>query len=165
MESEFVAIIVEDVVVVGQITCRQKDFISVQMISPFWGWEKYCSITGPARAHCSYLTSLGNERARDLLQDNYTKIKTIDHSIDRFVKVFDHLQSELRLINKLPKSKIRERIIDKVRWWFYSEFLFAASVTGMVASWDEEKRIDEILTAYKKEGRKTYCKEDSVSTK
>ena len=158
MESEFVTVIVEDVVVVGQITCRQKDFISVQMISPYWGWEKYSSVTGPARAHCSYLTSLGDEVVRDLLRDNYTKIKTIDHGIERYAKVYDHLQSELRLISKMPNSVTKWRITDKVRWWFHSEFLFSTSVTGIVASLDERKSIEEILKTYKKEGRKTYLK-------
>ena len=161
MESEFVTVIIEDVVVVGQITRRQKDFISVLMISPFWGWERYSSVTGPARAHCSYLTSFGDEVVRDLLRDNYTKIKTIDHSIARCVKVYSHLQAEQRLINKMPNSNIRERIINKVRWWFFSECIFAASVTGMSATLVEQKNIEEVFKAYKKTGRKIYLREDS----
>ncbi len=163
MESEFVTIIFEDVVIVGQITCRQKDFISVQMISPYWGWEKYSSVTGPARARCNYLTSLGDEVVRDLLRDNYTKIKTIDHGIVRYAKVYDHLQSELRLIGKMPNSETKWRIADKVRWWFYSEFLFATSVTGIAASLDERKHIEEILISFKKDGRKIYEKENRGS--
>ena len=163
MESEFVTVIFEDVVVVGQVTCRQKDFISVQMISPYWGWEKYSSITGPAKAHCSYLTSYDDEVVRDLLRDNYIKIRTIDHSIARYAKVYDHLQAELKLISKMPNSHTKWRLNDKVKWWFYSEFIFATSVTGIVASLDERKSIEEILKAYKKEGRKTYLTENRAS--
>lgn len=162
MESEFVTIIVEDVVVIGQITCRQKDFISVRMISPYIGWEKYSSVTGPARAHCSYLTSLGDEIARELLQDNYTKIKTIDHGIARYAKVYDHLQAELRLISKMPNSHTKWRLNDKVKWWFYSELIFATSVTGIAAALDERKSIEEILINYKREGRKSYLKESGI---
>ncbi len=159
LKSEFITIIVEGVVVIGQITCRQKDFISLRMISPYSGWEKYSSVTGPAKAHCSYLTSLGDEVARDLLRDNYIKIRTIDHSIDRYAKVYEHLQAELKLISKMPNSHTKWRLNDKVKWWYYSEFLFATSVTGITTSLDERKSIEEILKTYKKEGRKTYLKE------
>ena len=160
MKSEFITIIVEDVVVVGQITCRQKDFISILMITPFIGWEKYSCITGQAKAHCSYLSSLGDEVVRDLLRDNYTKIKTIDHDLPRYAKVYDHLQAELRLISKMPNSETKWRIADKVQWWFYSEFLFATSVTGIAVSLDERKSIEVIFKTYKKAGIKTYLKQN-----
>ena len=154
--SQFVTIVVEDEVVIGQITHRENFFIRIQIISPYTGWENGSTINGPGKSHYSFLTSYGDETVRRLLEESFLKIRCIDEDIDRLVRVYDNMLAEIKLVSSLPKTETRDRVISKIQDWFYDDCLFTSSVTGLIAAYAERPLIDKIITTYKKEKRKIY---------
>ena len=80
----------------------------------------------------------------------------IDESIDRIINVHDDLLAEINEISIMENEKVKSRITDKLDDWFYKDFLFVSSVTGMITSISDRPQIESIITEYKSTQRKIY---------
>ena len=157
MKNETFSIMVEGVLVTGEIIDREKYFLKVRIVSPFMNWENQVVIKGPGRqSPHHYLTEYGDKRARDLLLESYRKLKIIDDSLDRMVRVYEWLEEELAEVSLLKDSAIKTRIISKLNDWFFYDFLFSPSVTGLTASNDEREKIEHIIKVYRDEKKRIY---------
>lgn len=157
MEKQKITLKIDNTLVEGEIIERSKFFIRVGIISPFKNWENYRGINGPGRQTPDhYLTARGEEVAKDLLLSSFKKLKMIDESINRLSKVQNDLREELEEIKALPNNPVRERIASKLNYWFYNNFLFSSRTTGMVATYGEQEKIEEIFKTYKEKGIKIY---------
>ena len=150
MKYETFSIMEEGVLVTGEIIEREKYFLRVRIVSPYINWENQVGINGMGRQNPNhFLTDYGDERARDLLQESYRKLKIIDESLDRIVRVYENLEEEIAEVGLLEDSEIKSRIISKLNDWFFNDFLFTSSVTEM-------KKIEHIITVYRDEKNRIY---------
>ena len=147
-----------EVLVVGRINILQEYYIEVEILSPYVNWINHSSITGPGKQNPQNFLHKFKEVSESLLKESYEKLRMIDESIDRIVKVYNDLQEELESVSYLQNSWTKERIENKLSDWFFRDFLFTSSVTGKVASFFEEDKIKEIINVYKDEKRKIYIR-------
>lgn len=147
----------EGVLVTGEIIEREKYFLRVRIVSPYINWENQVGINGMGRQNPNhFLTDYGDERARDLLQESYRKLKIIDESLDRIVRVYENLEEEIAEVGLLEDSEIKSRIISKLNNWFFNDFLFTPGVTGLITRITEMKKIEHIITVYRDEKNRIY---------
>lgn len=157
MKYETFSIMEEGVLVTGEIIEREKYFLRVRIVSPYINWENQVGINGMGRQNPNhFLTDYGDERARDLLQESYRKLKIIDESLDRIVRVYENLEEEIAEVGLLEDSEIKSRIISKLNDWFFNDFLFTSSVTGLITRITEMKKIEHIITVYRDEKNRIY---------
>ena len=157
MKHETFSIMEEGVLVTGEIIEREKYFLRVRIVSPYMNWENQVGINGMGRQNPNhFLTDYGDERARDLLQESYRKLKIIDESLDRIVSVYENLEEEIAEVGLLEDSEIKSRIISKLNNWFFHNFLFTSSVTGLITGISERKKIEHIITVYRDEKKRIY---------
>lgn len=157
MKYETFSIMEEGVLVTGEIIEREKYFLRVRIVSPYINWENQVGINGMGRQNPNhFLTDYGDERARDLLQESYRKLKIIDESLDRIVRVYENLEEEIAEVGLLEDSEIKSRIISKLNNWFFNDFLFTPGVTGLITRITEMKKIEHIITVYRDEKNRIY---------
>jgi hypothetical protein len=143
----------------GKILEINQYFIKVVITYPYINWENQSSITGSAvkNPNNNFLKT-HEETSIRLLLDVYLKIKAIDESIDRICNVYDHLLEEINAAEQINDILVKDRIISKLKDWFYNDFLFKPSITGLITTITDKSRITEIIETYKTEKRKIYLK-------
>ncbi len=157
MKYDTFSIMEEGVLVTGETIDRKKYFLKVRIVSPYMNWENQVGINGPGRqSPHHFLTDYSDKRARDLLQESYRKLKIIDKSLDRFVGVYEMLEVEIAEVGLLEDSEIKSRIISKLNDWFFHDFLFTSSVTGLITGISEREKIEHIITVYRDEKKKNF---------
>jgi hypothetical protein len=142
--------------VTGRIVKLDKYYIEIEILSPFINWKNFSIISGPAKMSSYNFLVTYEEVSKRLLSNSFRKLKIIDESIDRIVKVYNNMTEELKAVNIVQDEVIRERIIYKLNDWFFHDFLFTSSVTGLIASNSERAKIEEIISTYENEQRKIY---------
>lgn len=159
MINEKIYATVQGVDVKGQILEINEFYIKIIITSPFVNWENQISTTGPAKQNPNnnYLITK-EETSKKLLIEVYKKIKIIDESLDRICRVYDNLIEEVNEVESINNLIIKKRIINKLNHWFYNDFLFSPSVTGLVATITDVPKITEIIETYKTENRKIYLR-------
>jgi hypothetical protein len=144
-------------IIEGKINVRDKFDMEVEITKPYVKYLKHSGFRGPGRqTPHHFLTEYGDKRAKEFLIEIYKKLKIIDESIDRIVRLYDQYLEEVSITSVIEKVEFRDGINSKLQDWFFS-CLFTPSVTGLVASivYDRDKII-EIIEVYKKEKRKLY---------
>lgn len=142
--------------VVGEITRLEKYYIEVEILSPYINWKNSSVITGYGKKSPYNFLVRYNEVSERLLANSYKKLKMIDEQLDRIVNVYDSLNAELKAIGTIKNRNVREQIADKLKSWFFSDFIFTPSVTGLIASYNETDKIEEIIKVYKASKQKIY---------
>ena len=149
---------IEEVTVTGKINVLEKYYLEVEIIHPYVNWIDHLSITGIGKLNPNNFLITYPKWSELLLKESYQKLAMIDEDIDRLVRVYDSLMTEIELVNTLPDSEEKEDIIYRLNDWFFRKHIFISSVTGLSASIFEEEKIIEILTVYKHEKRRIYKK-------
>jgi len=153
--------VVNGEVVVGVTILRDKHSLRVRLLMPYCNWVDELYITGMGKMlPRHFLTPYGDADVRRLIIESYRKLKIIDGSIDRICRVYDKLKEELLEKDKLEQNEVTSRIRRKLQDWVFKDFLFTSSVTGSIASYSEEDKIEQIILAYKNEGKKIYLNEE-----
>ena len=154
---------IQGVPVEGKIVELTRTFIKVDITAPYINWTNCLIKSGPgAYPHPknSFLLTY-EETGTRLLVAAYRKVKCLDDSIDRACVLHDRLLCEIELVSTLEDIEIRERVIYKLKDWFF-DAIFSPAVTGLHVSYDEKEKIVNILEVYKKEGDKTYIKRSGL---
>lgn len=136
----------------GQIVFLTKFYIEVEITYPYIHYYSYEGMNGMARMTSFHYLVIQEKAASRLLINIYKKLSYLDQFIDPAIKVYTHLNEELKAISVIDKKKIRERIQSKLRDWFFRSYL-----PGI--SYPEEDQIERILKAYQKDGTKLYWPE------
>jgi len=150
------SIIIDDVKVTGEITQLEKFYIEVEIMQPYVNWTSFLAIGGLCRSTPNhFLSEHGEKYAQRILTESYKKIKIIDKSIDRIVKEYNELIEETNAASVLDND-LDKRIIKKLRDHFFRNQLFISNVTGLIATYHDEPKIEEIIKTYKTEKKKIY---------
>ena len=144
--------------IIGKIIELDEHFIKIEIISPYCNWTNQSKSNGMSRLSPNNFLNRYEEVSKRLLLDSYNKIKIIDENIERICNVFDMLNEELNEAEKLDASKTKERIISKLQDWFFKDFIFTSSVTNLVPSIDERKKILDFIVSYKFGKNKDFLK-------
>ena len=147
---------IDDQKVVGEIVRLDKYYIEVEILSPFKNWSNHSSITGMGRMSSHNFLVTYKEVSKRLLTESYRKLKIIDESIDRISNVFITHERHINSLKDIGDIEVRDSIRSKLNDWFFDDFLFTSSVTGLIASVNEEEKIIAIITSYKSTGEKIY---------
>jgi len=155
-DNHIFSINVDNTQVIGKITKLERFYIEVDILYPYINWKNYRVISGPGRMTPNHFLKIYRERSEQMLLESYNKLKIIDESIDRIIKVYNDITIEIQLVSKLKNDPVKERIVSKLNDWFFHDFIFTSSVTGMIASYSERAMIEEIIKAYIVEKKKIY---------
>ena len=155
--ARIVEIDFEGQTIIGKVNRHEKFAINVSIISPYKNWDNGIGISGPGQmSPYHFFTERGEVVINDLLTESYRKLKIIDESIDRICKVYENLKEEIIAVDDIKDDKLKTRIKSKLNDWFFRDFLFTSSVTGLMASVFEEDKVKQILEEYLKSGKKIY---------
>ncbi len=156
---------IDGVEVIGKITQLEKFYIEVEILHPYVNWTSFLAIGGLCRSTPNhFLSEHGEKYAHGILTESYKKIKFIDERIDRAVKEYDELIEEINSVSILDND-LKKRIIEKLRDHFFRKQLFVSNVTGLIATYSDEPKIEKIIKSYKNEKKKIYLKKDAMSLK
>jgi len=149
----FIIEIVDENVVVGEITRWEKYVIDVVMVSPYLGWEEHMTITGwlTILHYGDFLTEYGEKRAKLALITCYKKAKIVYSDLERFTWIYGNLRKELQEVAKIPDPDIRKTIKEKLIDWFFNVAVFSRLSTGLYAGEKDRMLTFKILEDYIKQ--------------
>ena len=142
--------------VIGEITVLERFHIEIELLYPYVNWRNQSHISGPGRSTPNHFLKSYKRVSERLLRNSFKKIKMIDEKLADIIKVHDDLQDELKAISCIENDRVKERIIDKLNEWFFHDFIFVSSVTGLIASVSDRPQIEHILKEFKASRKKLY---------
>ncbi|MBE0654651.1 MAG: hypothetical protein IH594_12680 [Bacteroidales bacterium] len=149
---------VDGVKVVGEFSHREKNLMSVRLISPFMGWEVVRSFSPwyTRTYKMDYMTVRAEIEARTLIKDMYLKICEIDENIPFITRAYSEMQEELSLLKDINPSEAKKRAKDKLESHFYKNFLFTGGDQTLSDSSMDRRAIEKIIVAYRDKNEKIY---------
>lgn len=158
MISKNISINYNGIEIVGEILELDEHFIKISIVSPYCNWTNQSKSNGMSRLSPNHFLKTYEEVSKRLLLDSYKKLKIIDENLERICNVFDMLNEEMNEAEKLEESDAKKRILSKLQDWFFKDFIFTSSVTNLVPSIDERKKILGFIVSYKFGKSKDFIK-------
>lgn len=146
-KNSFLITVVEDEVVVGEVT--QWDWYSLRIVSvsPYPGWEKHMLIMSYSgwRYYGDLRSEKGLQWATWALGDSYKKAKYIYSKLDNFTKDYQEYRQQIQEVDKIKDSTIRDRIKAHLEDHLFEHQIFALPFTELKDSYNDREKILEIL--------------------
>lgn len=146
-KNSFLITIVDDEVVVGEVT--QWDWYSLRIVSvsPYPGWEKHMLIMSYSgwRYYGDLRSEKGLQWATWALGDSYKKAKYIYSKLDNFTKDYQEYRQQIQEVDKIKDSTIRDRIKAHLEDHLFEHQIFALPFTELKDSYNDREKILEIL--------------------
>lgn len=150
--DNIVSVVINDCLIYGLITIREKAYLEVEIIYPFKGWKNHEKLYGPEKRTVDHFkTERGIGVAKELLEQIFKKLEIIDMRIDQIADNYDKLKKEKILLANLKEGDLKDSIINKLNNYFYINSLFNVAMPD-----ENKKTLDTILENYLLDGRKIY---------
>ena len=146
-KNSFLITIVDDEIVVGEVT--QWDWYSLRLISvsPYPGWKNHMLISsyGGWRYYKDLRSEKGLQWATWALGDSYKKAKYIYSKLDNFTKDYQEYRQQIQEVDKITNSTIRDRIKAHLKDHLFESQIFVLPFTELKDSYIDREKILEIL--------------------
>lgn len=133
--------------ITGKIVHRSQFGLKVEIIFPCTGWTECTSINGFHKmSPHHFLTSYGDQRAREMLIDCYRKMKLLE---EKWPTILYSYNSLIELCNQfgVTSEDKRYKIIKSVIENEWAEWIFDEPETGLILSVSQE---DQLLALIQK---------------
>ena len=148
-KNSFLITIVDDEIVVGEVT--QWDWYSLRIVSvsPYPGWEKHMLIMSYSgwRYYGDLRSEKGLQWATWALGDSYKKAKYINSKLESFTQWYRNYKLQVQEVDKITDSVMKDRIRANLEDHLFESQIFALPFTELKDSRGDRKKILEILDA------------------
>ena len=148
-KNSFLITIVDDEVVVGEITRWSWFSLRIVSASPYLGWENHMSLTsyGSWMYYGDLRAEKGVKWATWALGDSYKRANWIYSNIDRFTKMYLEYKQQVKELDNISNSSIRERIKQYLEDHLFESQIFSLPFTDLKDSRIYRGKILGILDA------------------
>lgn len=146
-KNSFLITIIDDEVVVGEITRWTSYSLRIVSVSPYFGWENHMLIMSYSglRYYGDMRSEKGVKWATWALGNSYKKAKWIYSNIDRFTQMYQEYKMQVQELDKITNFPIRERIERYLEDHLFECEIFANPFTNLKDSHGDRKKILKIL--------------------
>lgn len=151
----------DEQLLMGEFIERTEDYISVKIGYPFKGWINEARLKRTdSGTYFNYLNEFGMSEGKQLLIDTYNKLVFVNQEINTFVSQYSNFRGFVDALKKLENKNRRDRMIVKLKQWFFNSYIFKAEQTGFLLTPKEIEQLEEILLTYLTTGERLYFRNE-----